>query len=99
MLNFPLLWLLKGNGFFPLQNEREDMIDAEIIRRVAEQGVEGSDLTVADVRVRPVNRVTVTISATRPVTIDDCAVLTRHIRKALPPEPEDYSLEVSSPGI
>jgi ribosome maturation factor RimP len=46
-----------------------------------------------------VNRVTVTVSAPRPVTIDDCVVLTHHIRKAFPPEPEDYSLEVSSPGI
>ncbi|MDR3137438.1 MAG: hypothetical protein LBT73_00950 [Tannerellaceae bacterium] len=75
------------------------MIDAEMIRRIAEQGVEGTDLTVADVRVRPVNRVTVTVSAPRPVAIDDCVALTRHIRKELPPEPEDYSLEVSSPGI
>jgi ribosome maturation factor RimP len=49
--------------------------------------------------VRPVNRVTVVLTAPRPITIDDCVALTRHIRTQFPPEPEDYSLEVSSPGI
>ncbi|MDR3127072.1 MAG: hypothetical protein LBU08_01170 [Tannerellaceae bacterium] len=75
------------------------MIDVEILRQIAEQGVEGSDLNVADVKVRHGNRVSVIVSASRPVTIDDCVALTRHIRHALPPEPEDYSLEVSSPGF
>jgi ribosome maturation factor RimP len=74
------------------------MIPAEHIRKLAEEGLEGSNLYVTGVRVSPLNQVTVFIDGDEGVKIGDCVNLSRVIESKLDRDREDYSLDVSSHG-
>lgn len=73
------------------------MIDSNHIRNLAEQKLEGSELFLADIHVRPGNRIMVFLDGDRGVTIDDCASLSRHLNASLGEE-TDFELVVSSFG-
>ena len=75
------------------------MITKESILNVVEEWANSHDLFVVEVLVKKDNRVTVYIDSLNGLQIDDCIKLTKHIEEKFDREVEDYSLEVSSPGL
>jgi ribosome maturation factor RimP len=73
------------------------MIDASVIEKLALEKLKDSELFLADVVVKPDNRIHVFLDGDRDVTIDDCATLSRHLNASLPDE-ENFELMVSSCG-
>jgi ribosome maturation factor RimP len=74
------------------------MIEKASIVELAGKGLEGTDKFLVDVRVKPVNIITVVIDGDTSVTIDDCVVLSRFIESGLDREQEDFELRVTSYG-
>ncbi|MBL7905553.1 MAG: ribosome assembly cofactor RimP [Bacteroidales bacterium] len=75
------------------------MITAEEIRSTVEQKLENTDKFVVEIKVKPGNHITVLLDSDTHITIDDCALITRHIESVYNREEEDYDLVVSSAGI
>lgn len=75
------------------------MINAEELRKAAEEKIEGTDKFVVEVRVKTGNHITVLLDSDTSVIIDDCAKIARHIESVFDRETEDYDLVVSTPGI
>lgn len=75
------------------------MITEDRIRTLAEEKIEGTDLFIVNVSVRPGNKIEVLLDRDSGLTIDDCKSVSRHIEKSLDRETEDFSLDVSSPGV
>jgi ribosome maturation factor RimP len=73
------------------------MIESEDINNLVLEKLAGSELFLAEVVVKPGNRVFVFLDGDRDVTIEDCADMSRHLNAMLSPE-EDYELMVSSCG-
>lgn len=75
------------------------MIDSSEVRQFIEKHLEGTDLFLVDVKVRPDNLIEVEIDSDNPVSIDECEKLTRAIEAEFDRDKEDYTLEVGSAGI
>jgi ribosome maturation factor RimP len=75
------------------------MIETELIRKLAEEKLSGTDLFLVDAEVKSGNNIQVLIDGRHDVTIDDCIAVSRHIESALDREQEDFNLQVSSAGI
>lgn len=75
------------------------MIQAQHLRQLIEAHLEGSGNYLVDVTVSSANKITVLIENDKNVSIDDCVQLSRWLEKQLDRDAEDFSLEVSSPGI
>jgi ribosome maturation factor RimP len=75
------------------------MIETELIRKLAEEKLNGTDLFLVDAEVKSGNNIQVLIDGRHDVTIDDCIAVSRHIESALDREQEDFNLQVSSAGI
>ncbi|MCH5227142.1 MAG: ribosome assembly cofactor RimP [Muribaculaceae bacterium] len=75
------------------------MIDATAIRDFIEKYLEGTDLFLVDVQVKPDNLIEVEIDSDSPVSIEECEKLTRAIESEFDRDKEDYTLEVGSAGI
>ena len=75
------------------------MLDATAIRNFIEKKLEGSDLFLVDVQVKPDNLIEVEIDSDSPVSIESCENLTRAIESEFDRDKEDYTLEVGSAGI
>ena len=61
--------------------------------------IRGTGLFLVAVKVSNSNRITVLADKKEGITIDECALLHRHIEKALDRDAEDFELQVSSPGL
>lgn len=78
------------------------MIEAAIVRHIAEEYLaeKGNELYVVEVKVKPDNKIIVTIDSDgAPIGIDTCVELSRQIESKLDRETEDFELEVSSAGL
>ena len=75
------------------------MLDATEIRNFVEKTLEGSDLFLVDVKVKPDNLIEVEIDSDSPISIEQCEKLTREIESEFDRDKEDYTLEVGSAGI
>lgn len=75
------------------------MIDKATIENLAKQFVNDNDLFLVAVKVSSSNRITVLADSMKGITIDECAMLHRHIENGLDREAEDFELQVSSPGL
>ena len=75
------------------------MLDSKEIRAFIEKELEGSDLFLVDLQVRPGNLIEVEIDSDNPVSIEECEKLTRAIEGEFDRDKEDYTLEVGSAGI
>lgn len=75
------------------------MIEKHTIEQISEKYMEEHGLVLVDVKVNKANNIKVFFRATgRPVCIDDCVGLSRHIEAGLDRDKEDFSLMVSSAG-
>jgi len=75
------------------------MIDANQIKTIAESFLaEGSGFLV-DVRVSEGNSISILLDDDEGTSIEKCMALSRHLESSLDRDVEDFSLDVSSPGL
>jgi ribosome maturation factor RimP len=75
------------------------MINKEIVKELVNDFISDRDVFLVDVKVSTTNRITVLINKPSGITIDECAMISRHIETNLDRDREDYELNVSSPGL
>ena len=75
------------------------MVDKQYIQRIVEEFMKGTELFLVAVKVSSSNRITVLADKNEGITIDECALIHRHIENNLDREKEDFELQVSSPGL
>ena len=75
------------------------MITTESITDLIAQHIEGSDVFLVEVLVKPGNAIRVHVDSPEGISIDDCVKISRFVNESLDRDVEDYSLEVSSPGL
>ena len=74
------------------------MITKEVIQRLAEEKLTDT-MFIVDITVGPGNAISVVIDSDHGLSIDKCIDMSRHIEHQFDREVEDFSLEVSSPGL
>ncbi len=75
------------------------MIEENKIRELLSERIEGSDLFLVDINMGRSNEIRVLVDSMEGVRIEECAELSRWLTAELNQDEEDFSLEVSSPGI
>jgi len=75
------------------------MITKETVASFVAPLLEDSDLFIVDIQINPGNAIEVLVDRDSGLTIDDCKKVSRAIEGSLDREVEDFSLEVSSPGV
>jgi ribosome maturation factor RimP len=75
------------------------MIDREKIVESVKECIRGTDLFLVAVKVSASNKITVLADRKEGITIDECALIHRHIEKGLDRDTVDFELQVSSPGL
>jgi ribosome maturation factor RimP len=75
-----------------------EMIAKERVEEIVRGKLKGN-MFLVDVTVSPSNSIHVELDDMEGLTIDQCVEVSRHIESSLNRDEEDYSLEVSSPGI
>ncbi|MCH2215992.1 MAG: ribosome assembly cofactor RimP [Flavobacteriales bacterium] len=61
--------------------------------------IEGTDYYILEVDIKPGNNIKVELESLGPVSISDCVDISRQIEHNLDRDAEDFSLQVSSPGL
>lgn len=61
--------------------------------------IEGTDYYILSVEIKSGNNIFVELESMGPVAISDCVDISRQIEHNLDREEEDFSLQVSSPGL
>jgi ribosome maturation factor RimP len=64
-----------------------------------EKKLKEDDLVLVDIEIKPTNKIFVYIDSEKIVTIDECVKISRAIEFNLDRDVEDFSLEVSIPGL
>lgn len=72
--------------------------DTNIIELV-EQHIQGTDIFLVEVSVKSGNKIRVHVDRPEGISIEECVKISRHLNGNLDRDVEDYSLEVSSPGL
>lgn len=75
------------------------MIDKELLKKTVEEALEGTDLFLVDIAVKPGNNIIVEVDSAEGVDIDSCVAITRKIESVFDRDVEDYELEVGSAGL
>ena len=75
------------------------MVDKEIVKKIVDSHLSGTDKYLVDIAVHPDNRIVIEIDGDELISIDDCIALTKYIESNLDRDIEDYELEVGSAGI
>ncbi len=75
------------------------MITKEKVISLIEQRITGTDIFLVEVMVKPGNVIRVHLDRPAGITIDQCVEISRYLNGQMDREEEDFSLEVSSPGI
>ena len=75
------------------------MIDRTKIEESVKEFIRGTELFLVAVKVSTSNKITILADTKKGITIDECALLHRHIENGLDRETEDFELQVSSPGL
>ena len=78
---------------------REKMINSETILALIEQHIKETDIFVVEVSVKAGNSIRVHVDRPDGISIDECVQISRFLNESLDRDEEDYSLEVSSPGL
>ncbi|MGB1074911.1 MAG: ribosome assembly cofactor RimP [Flavobacteriales bacterium] len=75
------------------------MITAQQIKDLAEPFLDGTSGFLVDVQVSEGNMIKVLLDNDESTSIEDCMSLSRHLESLLDRDDEDFSLDVSSPGL
>lgn len=66
---------------------------------MVEQHIQGTDIFLVEVVVNPGNTIRVHVDRPEGIPIDQCVKISRYLNEKLDRDVEDFSLEVSSPGL
>ena len=75
------------------------MITNEAIIELVQHYIQGTDIFLVEVAVKPGNVIRIQVDRPDRISIDECVKISRHLNEMLDRDVEDYSLEVSSPGL
>jgi len=75
------------------------MIDNNTISQLVKEKIDGTDLFLVEIKIDSFNGISVFVDSPKGVSVVTCVEISRHIEHSLDREIEDFSLEVSSPGI
>jgi len=75
------------------------MIEKNFIQEVADKYLDGTEMFLVDINIRPGNIIVVEVDSDNGISIDDCITLSKHIESQLDRDKEDFELEVGSAGI
>ena len=75
------------------------MITDEKIIELVQQHIQGSDVFLVEAVVKPGNMIRVHVDRPEGISINECVLISRFLNGELDRDVEDYSLEVSSPGL
>ena len=75
------------------------MIDKNIVKRLADEWLEGKEYFIVDIQISPESKIVVEIDHADGVWIEDCVELSKFIEEHLSRDEEDYELEVGSAGL
>lgn len=75
------------------------MIEKAKINYYLTEILDGTDLFLVDLTVKPSNKIIIEIDSFKGVTIDECAQVSTSLESKLDRNIEDFELEVSSPGL
>jgi len=75
------------------------VITEEHIRALLEQHIQGTDVFLVEVAVHSGNAIRIHVDRPEGISIDECVGISRHLNSELDRDVEDFSLEVSSPGV
>lgn len=75
------------------------MIQESTVRALIDETIEGTDIFLVDLKIGSGNKISVLVDAIGGLPITDCIKVSRGIEHNLDREEEDFSLDVSSPGL
>jgi len=75
------------------------MIQESTVRALIDETIEGTDIFLVDLKISGGNKISVLVDAIGGLPITDCMKVSRGIEHNLDRESEDFSLDVSSPGL
>ena len=75
------------------------MITSERIITLVEEHIRETEIFLVEVTVRPGNAIRIHVDKPDGISIDECVGISRFLNNQLDRDVEDYSLEVSSPGL
>lgn len=75
------------------------MISKELITSLVEESIQGTDLFLVEVKVKPANVIEVYVDADTAVNIDQCVAISRSVESKLDRDAEDFELSVCSWGL
>lgn len=75
------------------------MITQERVIELVKQHIQGTDIFLVEVVVKPGNLIRVHVDRPEGITIEECVKVSRFLNGQMDREVEDFSLEVSSPGV
>ncbi len=75
------------------------MIDTELIKKIVEERLDGTDMFLVSVRRSPADEIEVVIDSDTTVGLDACVELNRAVNEAFDRDEEDFELTVCSAGV
>ena len=75
------------------------MISKDLITSLVEEAIQGTDLFLVEVKVKPSNIIEVFVDADSSVNIDQCVAISRFIESKMDRDAEDFELSVLSYGL
>ncbi|MDA3893519.1 MAG: ribosome assembly cofactor RimP [Salinivirgaceae bacterium] len=75
------------------------MIESSVIEKLIKEKIGGTDLFLVEVKIDSFNNISISVDSPNGVSVVTCVGISRHIEGSFDREEEDFSLEVSSPGI
>ncbi|MGM0472805.1 MAG: ribosome assembly cofactor RimP [Bacteroidota bacterium] len=75
------------------------MLKESDITKILKRRIKGTDIYLVDVSVKPGNFVQVLVDRPGGISIDECVEISRFLNDRLDRDEENFSLEVSSPGV
>lgn len=88
-----------GDNKSPVLLQTSAMIDKSQIEQLVSQRIADTDLFLVEVKVDTQNNIVVSLDSPQGVDVETCVFITKFIEENVDREVEDYSLEVTSPGI
>jgi len=83
----------------PLFIENIYMILKEEIEKLVNKKLSGTDMFLVDIKIKPVNNISIFIDSDTNLTISDCVDVSRFVESSYDRDVVDFQLTVSSAGI
>ncbi len=75
------------------------MITVEKIKQLVEEKIAETPNFIVDITVKQGNKITILMDSDKGIVVADCVAVSRHVEANLNRDAEDFSIEVSSPGL